>query len=281
MIPGARVGAHTQIAGIIGSPVRHSLSPAMHNAAFAALGLDWVFFAFDVARGDARRALEGVKALGIAGLAVTMPHKGDVAWLVDDPSATVERLGAANTVVHLDGRLRGESTDGSGFLDALRIDHDFEVGGLSVAVVGAGGAARAVILALVEAGCAEVRVVNRTPGPAEVAAGMAGALGRTAEAGDIADADLVVNATPLGMDGFPALPLDPAVLRSGQVVADLVYQPQRTALLEAAASRGCRTVDGLGMLVHQGAKQFELWTGVEAPRQVMRAAVEEALATQA
>jgi shikimate dehydrogenase len=273
-----RVGASTRIAGIIGSPVRHSLSPAMHNAAFAACGLDWTFFAFEVARGDARRALEGMRSLGLAGLSVTMPHKADVAWLVDDPSPTVERLGAANTVVATaDGRLAGENTDGAGFVDALQLDHDVEVAGASVAIVGAGGAARAVILALADAGCAELIVVNRTVSTAEVAAGLAGSVGRAGRPADVAAADLVVNATPLGMGDADALPLDPAHLESRQVVADLVYQPRRTPLLEAAAARGCQTVDGLGMLVHQGAKQFELWTGVEAPRDVMRAAVEDAL----
>jgi shikimate dehydrogenase len=273
-----RVGASTQIAGIIGSPVRHSLSPAMHNAAFAACGIDWVFFAFEVARGDARRALEGMRSLGLSGLSVTMPHKGDVAWLVDDPSPTVERLGAANTVVHTDGRLAAENTDGAGFVDALQLDHDVNLDGASVAVVGAGGAARAVILALAEAGCAELVVVNRTVSTAEVAAGLAGPIGRAGALADVAAADVVINATPLGMDSADALPLDPDRLEPHQVVADLVYHPRRTPLLEAAAARGCLTVDGVGMLVHQGAKQFELWTGVEAPVTVMRAAAESALA---
>jgi shikimate dehydrogenase len=250
----------------------------MHNAAFAACGLDWAFFAFEVARGDARRALDGMRSLGVVGLSVTMPHKGDVAWLVDDPSETVERLGAANTVVQVDGRLRGESTDGGGFLDALRLDHDFDVAGASVAVLGAGGAARAVILALAQAGCSEVLVLNRTVGNAEVAAALANPIGRVAAPGEVSAVDLVVNATPLGMDGFDGASLDPAQLRQGQLVADLVYRPRRTALLEAADARGCRAVDGVGMLVHQGARQFEIWTGVEAPRDVMRAAVEEELA---
>jgi shikimate dehydrogenase len=210
-----------------------------------------------------------------------MPHKGDVAWLVDDPSPTVERLGAANTVVHADGRLVGENTDGAGFVDALQLDHDVAVAGASVAVVGAGGAARAVILALAGAGCAQLVVVNRTASTAEVAAGLAGSVGRAGGLEDVAAADLIVNATPLGMDGADALPLDPDRLQPHQVVADLVYQPRRTPLLDAAAARGCQTVDGLGMLVHQGAKQFELWTGLEAPRDVMRAAVEAALAEPA
>ncbi|MBA2496552.1 MAG: shikimate dehydrogenase, partial [Acidimicrobiia bacterium] len=152
------VSGATRVAGVIGAPVRHSLSPALHNAAFAATGLDWVYVAFEVAGGDVGRALDGVRAFGLGGLSVTMPHKADAAALVDECSEDAVLLGAVNCVVPLDGgRLRGENTDGGGFVDSLA-----EVGvdprGMCCAVLGAGGAARAVIVALARAGAAEVRV---------------------------------------------------------------------------------------------------------------------------
>ena len=273
------ISGRTRVAGIIGAPVAHSLSPAMHNAAFAACGLDWRYVAFEVQAGGARGALDAVRALGLAGLSVTMPHKADVAALVDERSATVEALGAANTVVVApNGRLRGESTDGEGLLDTLRLDHGIEPAGMAAAVLGAGGAARAVVRALADAGCREVVVVNRTRSTGETAAALAGERGRVGEPEDVGRADLLVQATPAGMGEDSTLAVDPRLLGAGQVVADLVYHPLRTPLLVAAAAQGCRTVDGLGMLVHQGARQLELWTGLEAPRAVMRDAAEAALA---
>jgi shikimate dehydrogenase len=277
--PALSISGRTRVAGIIGSPVAHSLSPAMHNAAFAACGLDWRYVAFEVPAGGAGGALDAARALGLAGLSVTMPHKVDVAALVDERSATVEALGAANTVVVMpDGRLRGESTDGEGLLDTLRLDHGIDPAGMVAVVLGAGGAARAVIRALADAGCREVVVVNRTASSGTAAAALAGERGRAGGVDEVGGADLLVQATPLGMGEDGTLPLDPRRLRAGQVVADLVYHPLRTPLLAAAAAQGCRTVDGLGMLVHQGARQLELWTGLEAPRDVMRDAAEAALA---
>jgi shikimate dehydrogenase len=181
-------------------------------------------------------------------------------------------------VVTATGGLRGESTDGEGFLDTLRLDHGIDPAGMAAVVVGAGGAARAIVRALAGAGVAEVVVVNRTAATGEAAAALAGDRGRLGAVEDVTAADVVVQATPLGMGDGGALAIDPRLLRAGQVVADLVYHPLTTPLLVAAAARGCRTVDGLGMLVHQGARQLTLWTGVEAPRAVMRAAAEAALA---
>ena len=272
MITGA-----TRTAGVIGSPVRHSLSPVIHNAAFAAVGLDWVFLAFDVADGDAPAALEGMRALAIDGLSVTMPHKHAVARAVDRCSADAETLDAVNCVVREGGTLVGENTDGPGFLDALRLDVGFDPDGRRAVVFGAGGAARAVIRALGQAGAAEVVVVNRTPGRAEAAAGLAGPVGRTGTADEVADADLVVNATPVGMTaGDAVVPTDH--LGAGQLVADLVYDPAVTPLLEAARANGATTVNGLGMLIHQAAHAFRLWTGEDAPVEVMSAAAVAELA---
>jgi shikimate dehydrogenase len=264
---------------VIGAPVRHSLSPAMHNAAFEACGLDWLYLAFEVPPGHARDALAGVRSLGIEGLSVTMPHKTDVAMCVDGCTPAASRLQAVNTVRRRpDGTLEGFNTDGDGFLASLR-DAGADPGGRRVVLLGAGGAGRALALALGGAGAAEVVVVNRTPHAAATAAGLAGIHGRVGTVADVANADLVVNATPVGMgDDAGALPVDPSLLHAGQVVADIVVHPIDTAFLQAARSAGATTVDGLGMLVHQAALQVERWTRQPAPLAAMRAAVTEVLA---
>lgn len=262
---------------MIGAPVRHSLSPALHNAAFDALGLDWVYLAFEVPAGAAGAAVEAMRTLGIDGLNVTMPHKEDVVAAVDKLSPVAERLHAVNTVVRRGGVLVGESTDGEGFVAALRRDEGFDPAGKRCVVLGAGGAARAVVLALADAGAASVTVVGRTPERAAAAAALAGGRGRVGEAAEAAEADLVVNATPVGMAGDPSLPLDAGLLGPGQVVADLVYHPLATPLLEAARSRGAMAVNGLGMLIHQAALAFRLWTGEDPPLEVMSAAALRAL----
>lgn len=262
----------TRLAALIGTPVGHSLSPALLNAAAASAGVDLAFVAFDVSPSAVGAALDGVRAFGLAGLSVTMPHKEAVAALVDERSDDAALLGAVNCVVPVGrGLLRGENTDGGGFVDSLRAD-DVEPSGLRCAVLGAGGAARAVVLALARAGAAEVVVVNRTPERAEAAAALAGPVGRVGEERAVREADLVVNATPLGMGDDPAMPVDPSLLHAGQIVADLIYHPRRTPLLEAASAAGTLTVDGLGMLVHQAARAFELWTATVPDRQAMAVA---------
>ncbi len=214
-----------------------------------------------------------MRALGLRGLSVTLPHKEGTAAAVDELSATAAALGAANTVlVTGDGRLRGENTDAAGFLASLA-DAGVGVAGRRCLVRGAGGAARAVVWALADAGASEVVVVpGRDPARAEATAALAGAVGRLGTASEVAGADIVVNATPLGLDRGPELAVDPALLGPGQVVVDLIPRAA-TALLEAASARGATVVDGLGMLVHQGALAFRMWTGCEPPLDVMRAAV--------
>ena len=272
------ISGGTRIAAVIGAPVRHSLSPVIHNAAFAALGLDWVYVAFEVPDGHAETALAAMSALGIDGLNVTMPHKAAVAAAVDVRSVTAERLGAVNTVVRrADGTLEGHNTDGIGFVDSL-INVGIDPAGRRVVVLGAGGAARAVILALADAGAAEVAVVNRSHANAEVAAALAGAVGRVGVDHDIDDADIIVHATPVGMGDNGGLPLDPKRLRAGQVVADLVYHPLETPLLLSARTVGAAGVDGLGMLIHQAAHAQQLWTGMAPPVAAIRVAARRHLA---
>ena len=266
----------TRVAGVIGSPVRHSLSPVMHNAAFADAGLDWVYAAFEVAEGAAGSALAAMRALGIAGLSVTMPHKDAVAAAVDTLDPAAAALGTANTVVlQPDGRLAGYSTDGAGFVASLR-DAQIDPAGMRVAVLGAGGAARSVIDALTRAGAARVVVINRSADRAGVAAQLAGSIGEVGQMADVSRADLVVNATSIGM-GTEQCPCDVSLLHATQVIADLVYHPLETTLLRAAREFGAVAVDGLGMLVHQAVLQQQLWTGVRPSPTVMRAAAEQEL----
>lgn len=270
----------TRLAAVIGSPVGHSLSPVIHNAAFLDGGLDWVYAAFEVAPGAAVDALAAMRVLGIAGLSVTMPHKDDVASAVDvlDPAASALR--SANTVVlQPDGRLAGHSTDGAGFVASL-YEAGVDPDGMNVAVLGAGGAARAVIDSLTRSGAAHIAVVNRSPDRARVAAALAGERGSVGGAADITTADLVVNATSIGMGSLDT-PCDLDLLRAGQVVADVVYHPLETAFLTAARARGATVVDGLGMLVQQAVLQQELWTGQRPNPAVMRAAAEQELADRA
>jgi shikimate dehydrogenase len=271
-----RLSAATTVVGVIGDPVAHSLSPLLHNTAFEVMGLDWVSVGFRVGSGRAADALVGASALGIAGLSVTMPHKDAVAHLVRECSPLAALLGAVNCVTPLPGGWRGENTDGPGFVEAVRRGDAFDPDGRRCLVVGAGGAARAVVAGLAGAGAAEVVVVNRSAERAAVAAALAGPVGRVGSQADASSCDLVVNATPLGMGGVgsgAAWPVEPTLLGAGQLVVDLVYHPPVTPWMEAARGRGARVANGVGMLVHQAALQLEAWTGQDAPVEAMWQAV--------
>ncbi|MGQ0804048.1 MAG: shikimate dehydrogenase [Actinomycetota bacterium] len=256
--------------GLLGDPVAHSRSPAMHNAAFAALGLDWVFVAFAAPAGQGRAAVRAMLDLGITGLNVTMPHKADAATACDELSAEAASLGAVNTVVADPdaGTLAGHNTDGEGFLRALA-DEGVDVKGARVLVLGAGGTARAIALALGGAG-GSVTVAARRLDVARAAATLAD--GNAVELGEavVDEWDVLVNATPLGMHGEEP-PIDARRLRPGQFVYDTVY-PAETPLLAIAREQGVACAGGISMLVHQGALAFRLWTGRDAPLDVMRAA---------
>ena len=274
------LSGHTRVVGVIGDPVAHSLSPTLHNAAFEALGLDWVYVAFPVPRGGGADAVAAVPALGLAGFNVTMPHKEDVAGACSELTADAAALRSVNTVVALpDGRTLGDSTDGPGFLDALA-DEAIGIAGQPVLVLGAGGAARAIVLALGRTGAA-VTVAARRPDAAEAAAALAPG-GRALPIGavDPSSYAVVVNATPLGMSGGDPLPVDPESLHANHAVVDLVYHPADTPLLTAARAQGATAVNGLGMLLHQAARSFTQWTGRPAPLEAMRSAVTAALAAR-
>lgn len=270
----------TRLAGVIGDPVRHSLSPTLLNTAFQRAGVDWVYTAFEVPAGRDGDAIAAVRALGLGGLNVTMPHKTAVCAHVDGLSGAAATLGAVNCVAWDGDRLIGHSTDGDGLIDTLRIDEGFDPSGRRCVVIGAGGASRAAVAALAEAGAAQVVVVNRTASRAARAAELAGGRGRVGRVDDIADADLVVNATPLGMSGVgaPPMPFEPTRLAPGQVLFDMVYQPAVTPVVAAARARGVHAATGVGMLVHQAARAFTLWTGEPAPVEAMATAAADALA---
>lgn len=272
---GWRPGPFTRLAGVIGSPVRHSLSPVIHNTAFRVAGLDWVYLAFEVPPGGAAAAVAAMAALGLEGLNVTMPHKAGVAEAVDRLSPVADELGAVNTVVREGTALVGHNTDGDGLVAALRGEHGFDPAGRRCLVLGAGGTARAVVRALGAAGAADVAVVARRPDQASNAASLAGPCGRTGAVVDVGGAHLVVNTTPVAGD-LP-LGLEPSQLGREQLVVDVVYQPPATALLVAAEAQGAATANGVGMLVHQAALAFRLWTGQEAPVAEMRKAAADEL----
>jgi shikimate dehydrogenase len=264
------------LTGIVGHPVAHSLSPAMHNAAFAALGMPWTYAAFDVMPQDLAAVIEGARGLGIRGLNVTAPHKAAAAEAVDRLAGAAAEIRLVNTIVFDEGgAATGHSTDGEGFLAAAH-DEGCKVGrGMRAVVVGAGGAGVSVAHALLGRG---VRVVLTNRDPARLAAALARLpaaggvpLGDSRFTRELMSADLVVMAIPPA-SRVPA-GLDLEVLRPGAQIADLVYERAETPVVAAARARGLEAWNGLGMLVHQGALSFALWTGREAPRAVMARAV--------
>ena len=313
-ICGRMISGQTALVGVLGDPVRHSLSPAMHNAALAELGLDWVYLALPTPAERLAAVLSGLEAIGCRGLNVTIPHKQAVAALCRELSPLAARVGAVNTLVPLEGGgWHGTNTDVEGFLAPLRQDG---WSGSRAVVLGCGGSARAVVAGLVELELERITVVARRPqaleafiaacrpwapqlsgqpwpdagpagpelagpeltGPERAESGLGALLGQ---------ADLVVNTTPVGMaaGGDPQAqehcPLDEAeleALQPGSTVYDLIYTPRPTQLLQRAARRGCRSIDGLEMLVQQGAAALRLWSGrSDVPVDAMRRAAEAAL----
>ena len=263
-----RIGGATHVVGIVGWPVAHSLSPAIHNAAFVAAGLDWVYVPLPVPPGALHAALHGLVPLGFSGANVTMPHKTEAADLIDHLSDDAKVLQAVNTIIVRGDELEGHNTDVAGFDRFL--------------MYGAGGAARACALALGRAGLDHLTVVARTPARAAPLESIAEGIGlRVAVVGlereEILEVDLVVNATPVGTDSD--MPFGPApILRADVIVVDLLYDPPVTALQRRAREAGATPFSGLGHLLEQAALSFELWTGTPAPLDVMSAAAVAVLA---
>jgi shikimate dehydrogenase len=282
------INGRTKFCGIIGYPIEHTLSPAFQNAAFKETGLNWVYLPLEIEPHRLAEALAGLAAAGCRGLNVTMPHKGRAFSLVDETDEFARMVQAVNTIEFRDGRLIGHNTDGPGFLRSLKEEAGFDPAGRRGLIIGAGGAAQSIALALAGAGISEIKILNRTVDKAEKIRGLVGeyfpacgvSIGAAGPAVDVADFELVVNATSLGMDSNPGQPLSPEFLRAGQVVYDIIYAPPETDFLRSAKKRGARTVNGASMLLYQGAAAFTVWTGLPAPLSVMTAKLESELRDQ-
>ena len=294
------INAATRCCAVYGFPIRHSASPAMHNAAFAALGLNWRYLAFEVHPDNLRAAIAGARAMQFAGLNLTVPHKLLAMKMVDALDESAKTWGAVNTI-RFEGRgARGEwlplrefndaapdeiraqgfNTDADGVARSLREDLSLDLAGAKVLLVGTGGAGQVAALRLAVENVSELFLMDYVSAKAEAVAqeirrrhprvkvvvGFPGG-----------PVDLLLNATPLGMKPGDASPLEgtPFSLRQARAVYDMIYRPAETALLKAAKAAGCKTANGLGMLLHQGAKAFEIWTGQPAPLEVMRRALEQ------
>ena len=260
----------TEVYGVIGYPIKHSLSPPMHNSAFRHLKYDGIYLPFEVKKEELENALIGAKALGIRGFNVTIPHKERVTEFFK-PSKEVEEIGAANTIDFV--KEKCYNTDVFGIKKALE-NAGVHPKGFKVLILGAGGAARAAVYALKDN---EIYIANRTK---ERGLKLAREFGcEFIEFKEIkSEFDLIVNATPVGMEGFAdEYPISADVLKNKPIVFDMVYNPPETKLLKIAKKMGCKTVSGVEMLVFQGAKSFEIWTGLKAPVDVMRKAVLELL----
>jgi len=271
----------TAVYGIIGHPVKHSLSPLMQTAAFEALGIDAVYVPFNLAPQNLKEGIEGLRVLGVRGFNVTVPHKEQVAELVDFLEGDAEFLGAVNTVKNEEGQLTGYNTDAEGFLRSL-LEEGVELEGKKALMFGAGGAARAVGYALLKGGVKFLHVVNRSFPKAKALGELLSRRGnvlvyplRDSVVETLLDeADIIVNTTSLGLHPQDPQLFDYSKIPEGKVVVDIIYNPPLTPLLKAAKERGCKVINGLGMLIHQGAVAFEIWTGQKAPVKVMREVLE-------
>ena len=278
------VTGKTSVLGIIGWPVEHSLSPLMQNAALEELGLDYVYVPFAVREDVLGAAVEGLRGLGVRGFNVTIPHKAAIIPHLDRLSPEALLIGAVNTVKREGDELVGYNTDGAGFVRSLREDLDFDPKGMTILVLGAGGAARAAVVSLCQAGAMRVVIANRNVERGEALAGEFAAhfagtqiaaisLGSIHFAAEIQNIDLLVNTTSVGMGGSSFEGLDLGRLKTGSCVYDMVYAPWETPLLIEASRRGIRCANGIGMLVGQGECAFAIWTDKNPPSGVMRSRI--------
>jgi shikimate dehydrogenase len=284
------ISGATKVVGIFGDPVGQSLSPAMHNTAFGLLGLDFVYAPFHVSSDEnaLRDAVRGIRALGLKGVNITIPHKEKVIKYLDELSPDAKGSGSVNTIVNRGGRLIGYNTDGEGFISGIGKDAGFNPKGKDIIIIGAGGAARSIAYGLIKGKARSVLIANRTRERAtEIKAMFSGRFrGTDIQASGLGAkgllpyarrADLLVNTTSVGMMGTGSLRLPLNDLPCHAIVADIVYRPLKTSLLKDAEKAGLRTHNGLHMLVEQGAATFRLWTGRVAPREAMLKAAIKAL----
>jgi len=280
-----KITGHTKIIGVIGDPVEHSRSPQMHNAAIQELAIDYVYVPFHVRPESLKEAVDGFKALNVVGINVTLPHKKAVLLLMDSISKEAEFIGAVNTMVFKDGKVEGHNTDARGFVASLWEEGLYDIKDKNVVVLGAGGGAQAVVVGLALEGAKRIIIANRTLDKAQQ-------LGRDLSKKTgveikgislddnllpvyLSESQILVSTITAGMDTTIPLAINPEWLHKGLVVCDIVYTPHVTNLLKAAAEKGLKTVGGLGMLVHQGAISFQLWTGKQPSVKIMRKAIEQ------
>jgi shikimate dehydrogenase len=280
-----RIDGHTRLAFLLGYPVSHSASPAMHRAAFATTRLNAAYLPWAVAPARLPAAVEGLRSMeNLLGANVTVPHKEAISPLLDGLTPEAEAIGAVNTIIPRHGKLVGDNTDGAGFLAAMQDELGCQSKGLQAAILGAGGAARAVAVALARGGARRLVLANRTVSRAEELAGhittrypdcevAVQTLHPAWRVSQVLEIRLLVNATSVGLHPDDPLLFDYGSLPAQVRVSDLIYRPAETPLLRIAKSHGCRAANGLGMLVRQGALAFERWTGTPAPVQAMRDAV--------
>ena len=275
------ISGKTQVCGVIGDPIEHTLSPTMHNAAFEHLKLDFVFLAFRVTSDELENAVRGVRALGIRGLNVTMPHKNSVTEFLDEADPAVKFLRAANTILNQGGRLRGFNTDGVGALKALRCN-GVNLTGKKVLLLGAGGAAKAIAFSLAKE-ADELCILNRDAVKARELASVLAPCGKRIVGNELSprqiqkelgDSDLLINATSVGMTPYAHESLVKSDwLKPELSVMDIVYNPVETKLVQDARAAGAKVINGVEMLLYQGAASFEIWMGCKAPVDVMRNAL--------
>ncbi|WP_078597252.1 shikimate dehydrogenase [Evansella clarkii] len=268
------------IMGVAGYPIGHTLSPAMHEAAFKELGLNMAYHAFEVRLENLSDAVKGIRGLGLKGMNVTIPHKVEVMNYLDEIDNLAAEIGAVNTIVNRDGRLKGYNTDGEGYFQSLREAAGSSLEDKRVLVIGSGGAARAVAVTIAKNGVGELVITNRTLQKSENLAETCLKFANTtvlpmgrAQA-RLTEFDVIINTTSVGM--YPetgSMPMSMEMLSRGTIVSDLIYNPLKTRWLKEAEKRGGIALNGVNMFVYQGAIAFKLWTGVEAPIRVMREAV--------
>lgn len=282
-----KITGKTKIVGIFGYPIEHTFSPLMHNAAFSALGLDYCYMPFEVQPEDLKSAVESIRALNIRGVNITVPHKEAVIKYLDELSKEAKLIGAVNTIENRGGKLIGHNTDARGFIKSLLEDAKIRVEGKRILLLGAGGAGKGVAVSCALEGASEIIIANRTIKRAEELAKYLSmhfkktrfsAIPLEIERHKISNAvvktDILINATSLGLKGKGLLPISQKDLHRELVIYDLIYNPQITPLLKIAKRAGVKkAVNGLGMLIYQGALAFQIWTGKKPPVDVMKKAV--------
>jgi len=271
----SKITGETSLAAVVGSPISHSLSPAIHNAGFQALGIDAVYLALEFASGDAEKAISFARSLSVIGLSVTMPLKEEICDFVDVLTPAAKALRSCNCIYRDGDKLVGDSTDGTGFVSAFKTQFPDSLDRKTVALLGAGGAARSIAYSLDQTNISEIKVINRTVSSAEKILGLAGKA-TLGSIDDIENCDVIINATSVGMSGGASADkslVPETMLRSEHIVADIVYNPLETKLLADARGVGARTIGGVPMLVHQAAEAFFLWTSKKAPLSEMNQAV--------